>query len=104
MAAVQDIQNIKVEDLCLWTENPRDPIDTSATGLDIIKHAIDDNPKTWNLDKLAKSMGAHYDFSEIPTVVYIDGKPVVYDGNRRIAVLKYLQNAELHTRPAKRQF
>lgn len=95
--AVQNIQNIKVADLCLWTENPRDPIDTNATDLDIVKHAIDDNPKTWNLGKLAKSMGAHYDFSEIPTVVYIDGKPVVYDGNRRIAVLKYLQNAELHT-------
>lgn len=31
MATVQDIQNIKVKDLCLWTENPRDPIDTNVT-------------------------------------------------------------------------
>ncbi len=97
MAAVQDIQNIKVEDLCLWTENPRDPIDTSATDLDIIKHAIDENPKAWNLDKLVTEMGAHYDLSELPTVVYVDNKPVVYDGNRRVAVLKYLQNPQLYT-------
>ena len=69
MAAVQKIQNIKVNDLCLWTENPRDPIDTNATDLDIIKHAIDENPKAWNLDKLVTEMGAHYDLSELPTVV-----------------------------------
>ena len=27
-----------------------------------------------------------------PTVVYHSDKPIVYDGNRRIAILKYLQN------------
>lgn len=97
MTAVQDIQKIKVKDLCLWTENPRDPIDTDATDTDIIKHAIDENPKAWNLDKLVAEMGAHYDLSELPTVVYIDDKPVVYDGNRRVAVLKYLQNPQLYS-------
>ncbi len=95
--AIQNIKNLKVADLCLWTENPRDPIDTTATDFDIIKHAIDENPKAWNLDKLVVEMGAHYDLSELPTVVYIDKKPVVYDGNRRIAVLKYLQNPQLYT-------
>ncbi len=97
MAAIQEIKNIKVEDLHLWTENPRDPVDVKMTDFDIIQHAIDSNPKAWNLDKLVSSMGAHYDFSEIPTVVYVEGKPVVYDGNRRVAVLKYLQNTELYT-------
>jgi len=27
----QKIQNIKIEDLVLWTENPRDPIRSDAT-------------------------------------------------------------------------
>ena len=97
MATVQDIQNIKVKDLCLWTENPRDPIDTNVTDADIIKRAIDENPKAWNLDKLVTEMGAHYDLSELPTVVYVDNKPVVYDGNRRVAVLKYLQDSPLYS-------
>lgn len=97
MATVQYIQNIKVKDLCLWTENPRDPIDTNVTDADIIKRAIDENPKAWNLDKLVTEMGAHYDFSELPTVVYVDNKPVVYDGNRRVAVLKYLQDSPLYS-------
>jgi len=97
MPATQHITPIKVSALQLWTENPRDPIDTQATDADIIKRAIDDNPKAWNLDKLVAEMGAHYDLSELPTVVYIDDKPVVYDGNRRVAVLKYLQSPQLYT-------
>lgn len=97
MAAVQCIQEIEVKDLCLWTENPRDPVDTNATDYDIIKHAIDENPKIWNLDKLITEMGTHYDMSELPTVVYVDGKPVIYDGNRRVAILKYLQSPQLYT-------
>lgn len=97
MSATQHITPIKVSALQLWTENPRDPIDTQATDADIIKRAIDDNPKAWNLDKLVAEMGVHYDLSELPTVVYIDDKPVVYDGNRRVAVLKYLQSPQLYT-------
>ena len=95
--AKQAIQTIKVEDLHLWSENPRDPIDHTSSNFDIIKRAIDENPKEWNLDKLVKEMGSHYDFSEIPTVVFIDGKPIIFDGNRRIAVLKYLQDRELYS-------
>lgn len=33
-------------------------------------------------------MGDYYDFSELPTVVYHDNKPVVYDGNRRVILGK----------------
>ncbi len=33
-------------------------------------------------------MGDYYDFSEIPTVVYKDDIPIVYDGNRRIILGK----------------
>jgi len=72
----------------LWTENPRDPIDEDATDQYIVDRAIDDNRSKWTLVKLAKEMGDYYDFSEIPTVVYHGGKPVVYDGNRRIILGK----------------
>ncbi len=95
--AKQDIQTIRVEDLHLWSENPRDHLDIKGTDYDIIKRAIDENPTKWSLEKIVKEMGEHYDFSEIPTVVFIDDEPVVFDGNRRIAVLKYLQNRELYS-------
>lgn len=93
----QNIQNIPVKDLRLWSENPRDPVDVRSTDAEIIKRAIDENPKKWNLERLKKEMGDHYDFSEIPTVVYMEGVPVVYDGNRRIAILKYLQDQKLRS-------
>jgi len=93
----QEIQIIKVRDLHLWSENPRDPVDPVSSDSDIIKRAVDENPKEWNLDKIVKEMGNHYDFSEIPTVVFIDEKPVVFDGNRRVAVLKYLQDRKLYS-------
>lgn len=95
--AKQEIKNLKVADLHLWSENPRDPVDLDSTDFDIIKHAIEENPSEWGLDKMVKEMGNHYDFSEIPTVVYLEGKPVVFDGNRRVAVIKYLQNKDLYS-------
>ena len=84
----QEIKNIAVEDLVLWTENPRDPIEASAKDQDIAERALADNDSKWTLAKLARDMGTDYDFSEIPTVVYHDTKPVVYDGNRRMILAK----------------
>ena len=81
---LQKIKEIDIQDLVLWTENPRDPLDKKASDQDVVDKAI----KTWKLDKLAKAMGSRYDFSELPTVVYMKQKPVVYDGNRRIAIGK----------------
>lgn len=98
MVAQQEIKSIKVDDLRLWTENPRDPINTELSDYDVIRRAIDENPKDWNLDKLYSEMGNYYDFSEIPTVVYVNDVPVVYDGNRRVALLKYLQNPDLYSK------
>ena len=72
----------------LWTENPRDPIDPNATDQDVVNRALDDKNSKWTLRKLAKEMGDYYDFSELPTVVYHEEKPVVYDGNRRIILGK----------------
>ncbi len=95
--ASQKIKYIKVSELRLWSENPRDFFDLKANDYDIIKRALKDNPSNWNLDKMIKEMGNQYDFSEIPTVVYSEDVPVVYDGNRRVAVLKCLQNDNLYS-------
>ncbi|MCB0496945.1 MAG: hypothetical protein KDC79_12475 [Cyclobacteriaceae bacterium] len=84
----QNIQNIKIEDLVLWTENPRDPIDPNSSDQDIADRAWDDEHEKWNLLKLAKEMRTHYDFSELPTVVYHETTPIVYDGNRRMILAK----------------
>ncbi|KGL48865.1 hypothetical protein [Porphyromonas gulae] len=86
--ASQEIKRLKLKDLVLWTENPRDPIDINAKDQDIVDRAIEDEKSKWLLHKLAKEMGEFYDFSELPTVVYQQGKPVVYDGNRRVILGK----------------
>ena len=81
---------IPIEKLILWTENPRDDINPNASNIDIIKNALKDEKEKWNLKALSNSMGSHFDYSEIPTVVYHNGFPIVYDGNRRVilAMLK----------------
>lgn len=84
----QEIQNIKIEDLVLWTENPRDPISSDSNDQDVADKAFADEDGRWNLKKLIAEMGEYYDFSELPIVVYDNGKPVVYDGNRRILLGK----------------
>ena len=86
--ASQEVKNIKIKDLVLWTENPRDPIDEKATDQDIVDIALTTRTSKWELSKLAKEMGAYFDLSEIPTVVYHDKIPVVYDGNRRVILAK----------------
>lgn len=84
----QQIKEIKVKDLVLWTENPRDPISPTSKDQDIVNRAISDPSYKWELNKLAKEMGGYYDFSELPIVVYKNEKPIVYDGNRRVALAK----------------
>ena len=85
----QIIKEIPVQDLVLWTENPRDPINDGASDLDVLKRALSqEGKKKWKLDSLIKSMGKDYDYSELPTVVYHNHKPIVYDGNRRIVLGK----------------
>lgn len=84
----QEVRTLKLKDLVLWTENPRDPIDETATDQDIVNRALEDKQSKWSLPKLAKEMGSHYDFSELPTVVFHGRKPVVYDGNRRMILGK----------------
>lgn len=84
----QEVRLLKLEDLVLWTENPRDPINDKATDQDIVNIAMEDKLSKWSLSKLAKNMGDHYDFSELPTIVFHGNKPVVYDGNRRVILGK----------------
>lgn len=86
---LQEIQHIAISDLVLWTENPRDPIDHTARDQDIVNRALSkEGDLRWNLKKLANDMGDLYDYGELPTVVYQDNKPVVYDGNRRMTLGK----------------
>jgi len=93
----QQIKTIKLSKLVLWTENPRDPVSTNATDRDIILRAIENESGNWDLDKMLYDIGEQYYYNEIPTVVESnDGKYVVYDGNRRIAVLKCLQDPSLY--------
>lgn len=83
----QSIRYIDLNDLILWSENPRDPLDAQSDNEDIIFRALEDGEgeRKWELDKFAKSMGEEFDFSELPTVVERqDGKYCVYDGNRRV--------------------
>lgn len=91
----QEIKKLAVADLKLWSENPRDPLGKDVSDYEIIKRAISENKK-WNLQRLINEMGNYYDFSELPTVVNINGSWIVLDGNRRISVLKYLQNSDLY--------
>ena len=84
----QQIKEIKVKDLVLWTENPRDPIISTANDQDVVDRAVNDPQAKWELNKLAKEMGDYYDYSELPIVVYKNGKPIVYDGNRRVVLAK----------------
>lgn len=84
----QEIKYIKIADLVLWTENPRDPISPNATDQDVVNRALSNGDGAWDIEKLAKTMGEFYDFSELPTIVYENEKPIVYDGNRRVILGK----------------
>ena len=84
----QEIRNIRIDELVLWTENPRDPLSPDSKDQDVAEKAFIDADGRWNLKKLVSDMGEYYDFSELPIVVYDKGKPVVYDGNRRILLGK----------------
>lgn len=92
----QQIEYIEINKLHLWSENPRDPINKKASDFEIISHALKDDLGKWNLDKLLDKMGSHYDFSELPTVVKDEDEYIVYDGNRRLAIIKMLQNQSLY--------
>ncbi len=94
----QEIKNIKIKDLYLWTENPRDPIDITMTNEEVIDRIIKDDDNKWNIQKLVQKMGEYYDYSELPIVVKKNGKYIVYDGNRRIVLLKLLQNDDKYSK------
>lgn len=94
----QKIKTIEISKLHLWTENPRDPVNLNLSSDDIIKRAENNANNKWNLKKLVDKMGEYYDYSELPTVVHENGKYIVYDGNRRVAVLKCIQNPDKYSK------
>ncbi len=40
----QEIRKLNIRELVLWTENPRDPIDTNATDQEVADRAITTKP------------------------------------------------------------
>lgn len=92
MAIGQVHSTFNIKDLVLWSDNPRDPIRSNATDQEIAYNALSNDGNKWNIKRLAKQMRPRYDFSELPTVVMKDGKPVVYDGNRRVLIGKIIHN------------
>jgi hypothetical protein len=94
----QEIRNIELTKLKLWTENPRDPINPNASDAEIIRRAIQNKSNNWNLEKMLSEIGEQYFYNDLPTVVPItSGDYVVYDGNRRVAVLKCIQDLSLYS-------
>lgn len=92
----QEIKSIPLSKLRLWTENPRDPMDESMSDSEIIKRAIVNDSDNWNLDSLIVEMGKRYHLNEIPVVVAnADDTFTVYDGNRRVALLKCIKDPDL---------
>lgn len=89
---MQRVEAISISDLHLRTENPRDPIWEDMSDIDIIKRALVENPKKRNIQDLIKNMWDFYHFNKLPIVVNKNWKFIVYDGNCRIAILKYVQN------------
>ena len=49
---MQRVEILRLEDLVLWTENPRDPIDKDASDQDIVDRALLDKSAKWTLPKL----------------------------------------------------
>lgn len=91
----QEIQDIPLDSLILWTENPRDPLYGKYTNEDVIQRALSkEHEGDWNLPKLAKEMGDSFVFSELPTVVRMDNTSqyIVYDGNRRVILALLSRN------------
>ena len=80
----QEVKLINLSELVLWSENPRDSICETSDNQEITNLALVDKSSKWSLSQLSKKMGDEFDYSEIPTIVYHAGKPVVYDGNRRV--------------------
>ena len=92
---MQSVRYLPLSELHLWTENPRDPISENMSDGEIIRRAIEDKSNNWHLDKLLSDFGSEYHQNKLPVVVIINDKYVIYDGNRRIAMLKCIQDDEL---------
>lgn len=93
----QSVQEIALNKLRLWTENPRDPMDEETSDAEIIRRALNNQSLNWSLDKMLDELGEYYYYNDLPTVVgRADGSYIVYDGNRRVAVLKCIQDPDLY--------
>lgn len=59
----QQVEYIPLDDLVLWTENPRDPLDGDYTNDDVIRRATDGrNDKQWQLSQAVERDGRQIRF------------------------------------------
>lgn len=95
----QRIEEIPLDKLVLWSENPRDPIDPHADNEAVIQNALHGSraQDSWKINDLAKEMGRSYDYSELPTVIYDEesDRYVVLDGNRRVILALLIRDGRV---------
>lgn len=91
----QQVKEIKISELQLWTENPRHPLKGDYSNEEIIEIALIDEDDKYKFQKLIDDFGEFFDFSEIPLVVHEEGENIIYDGNRRVILLMAFKNPEL---------
>jgi len=106
MATVTEIKHATVDELCLDPMNPR--LGRGNTGRDVTQAKVMELMKDWTLDELAVSFLQSGFWPQEALVVVREklyGKmvPVVIEGNRRLAALRYLRDA-IEGRPASRKW
>ncbi len=95
-----EIIDIEVNELRIWSDNPRygnaehmDSLMDEATAINVLADVVGEQ-KMFALAKDIIEKGGLLG-NTLPTVVLTDGLYLVYDGNRRISMLKALANPQL---------
>lgn len=89
-------QNIAIKNLLLWDENARFPDKYfNKTEEELIKYFI--SKKDFKMTELADEVVNEFDLPQLEKLVIyeLNGKKIVLEGNRRLAVYKLLDNPEL---------
>ncbi|MDI9347090.1 MAG: hypothetical protein QM538_01115 [Methylacidiphilales bacterium] len=96
MADIFTKNNIPIKKLSLWDENARFPDKYfKKTEKELIEYFL--NKKDLKLSELAEEVVKGFDLPQLEKLVIyeINGKNIVLEGNRRLAVYKLLNNPEL---------
>lgn len=88
--------NISIKNLSLWDENARFPDKYfSKTEKELIEYFL--SKKDFKLAELAEEVVSEFDLPQLEKLIIyeLNGKNIVLEGNRRLAVYKLLDNPEL---------